>query len=127
EFPSLFQDVDVVFGFRKATWLDVSKFVSIEMVRDGGSFAFKFQGREGNQYILFTKIRFGDVVPTKEDQRAILRKKRWSPTISRSSLPVIRPSGRRIQRPTFIANCAARKAGLTKHSKRVDVWLTCFT
>ena len=55
--------------FGKATWLDVHKFISIEMIRDGGSFAFKFEDSEGNQYILFTKIRLADVGPPQKDQR----------------------------------------------------------
>jgi hypothetical protein len=46
----------------------VRKFISIEMIRDGGSFALKFESGDGNQYILFTKVRFSDVGPVKKDQ-----------------------------------------------------------
>jgi len=53
----------------KANWLDVHEFISIEMIRDGGSFALKFQGRDGNRYILFTRIQFADVGPEREDER----------------------------------------------------------
>ena len=48
---------------------DVGRFISVEMIRDGGSFALKFEDRDGNQYILFTQIQFADVGPEKEDQR----------------------------------------------------------
>jgi hypothetical protein len=61
--------------FRKATWLDVRKFISVEMLRDGGSFALKFEGREGNEYMLFTKIRFADVGPPQEDQHGYSQEK----------------------------------------------------
>ena len=47
---------------------DVDRFISVEKMRDGGSFAVKFDDRLGNQYILFTKIRFADVGQQKEDQ-----------------------------------------------------------
>jgi len=48
---------------------DVDRFISVEMIRDGGSFAVEFEDREHNQYILFTQIRLADVGPEKEDQR----------------------------------------------------------
>ena len=37
--------------------LNVRKFICVEMIRDGGSFALKFENGDGNRYILFTKIR----------------------------------------------------------------------
>jgi hypothetical protein len=54
---------------RKAKWLDVHKFINVEMIRDGGSFACKLEGRAGIQYILFTKIRFANVGAPKKEQR----------------------------------------------------------
>lgn len=55
-------------AFRKATQLEVRNFTSIEMIRDGGSFALKFEGHGGNQYVLFTKIRFADVGPPRKSE-----------------------------------------------------------
>jgi hypothetical protein len=49
--------------------VEVRQFVSVELIRDGGSFALKFEGRDGNEYIVFTKIRFADVGPEKKDKR----------------------------------------------------------
>lgn len=48
--------------------LEVRKFVNIEMIRDGGSFALKFESLDGNQYILFTQIRFANVGAAKKGQ-----------------------------------------------------------
>jgi len=62
-------------AFGKATWLDVRKFISIEMIRDGGSFALKFEGPEGNQYILFTEIRLADVGSPQKDQHGYSQEK----------------------------------------------------
>src|SRR5277367_3429281 len=47
---------------------DVRRFISVEMIRDGGSFAAKFEGSDAKQYILFTKILFADVGPPKKDE-----------------------------------------------------------
>ena len=55
--------------------LEVRKFISIEMIQDGGSFALEFESRDGNQYILFTKIRFADVGPPKEDEHGYYQEK----------------------------------------------------
>lgn len=62
-------------AFRKAMWLDVHKFINVEMIRDGGSFACKFEGPDGNQYILFTKIRFANVGARKKEQRGYSQEK----------------------------------------------------
>lgn len=48
--------------------LNVRKFIHVEMIRDGGSFALKFENSEANQYLLFTKIRFTNVGPPFEDE-----------------------------------------------------------
>jgi hypothetical protein len=60
---------------RKNMWFDVHKFINVEMIRDGGSFACKFEGRDGNQYILFTKIRFASVGASKKEHRDYSQKK----------------------------------------------------
>jgi hypothetical protein len=49
--------------------LNVRKFIHVEMVRDGGSFALKFENGDANQYILFTRIRLTNVGPVVEDER----------------------------------------------------------
>jgi len=48
--------------------LNVRKFISVEMIRDGGSFALKFESCDGNQYILFARIRLANRGPAKKDQ-----------------------------------------------------------
>jgi hypothetical protein len=48
--------------------LTVRKFISVEMIRDGGSFALEFESCDGNRYILFIKIRLAECGPAKEDQ-----------------------------------------------------------
>lgn len=35
---------------------NVRGFIYVEMIRDGGSFALKFESSDANQYMLFTKI-----------------------------------------------------------------------
>jgi len=47
---------------------DVRRFISVEMIRDGGSFAAKFESGDGNQYILFAQVHFADVGPPKKDE-----------------------------------------------------------
>jgi hypothetical protein len=47
---------------------DVCRFISVEMIRDGGSFAAEFESSDGNQYILFTKVQFANVGPPKKDE-----------------------------------------------------------
>jgi len=47
---------------------NVRKFIRVEMIRDGGSFALKFESSDANQYILFTRIRFTDVGPPTQDK-----------------------------------------------------------
>src|ERR1035438_2404128 len=47
---------------------DVRSFISVEMIRDGGSFAATFESSDANRYILFTKILFADVGAPKEDE-----------------------------------------------------------
>jgi hypothetical protein len=47
---------------------DVRRLISVEMIRDGGSFATKFESSDGNHYILFTKILVADVGPPKKDE-----------------------------------------------------------
>jgi hypothetical protein len=49
--------------------LKVRKFIHVEMIRDGGSFALKFENGDANQYILFTRIRLTNVGPAVEDER----------------------------------------------------------
>ena len=58
----------LLWHYRKPMLPNVRKFISIEMIRDGGSFALRFENGDGNQYILFTKIRFSDLGPAKKDQ-----------------------------------------------------------
>jgi hypothetical protein len=53
--------------------LTVRKFISVEMIRDGGSFAAEFESADGNRYILFTKIRLVDCGPAKKDERGYLQ------------------------------------------------------
>ena len=59
----------------RALWLDVNKFINVEMIRDGGSFACKFEGRKGNQYILFTKIRFANIGAPRKNQHGYSQEK----------------------------------------------------
>ena len=97
-------------AFRKAPWLDVLKFTSIEMIRDGGSFALKFEGREGNQYILFTKIRFANVGPPRKDEHGYSREREvvgYEKPVIIDSDPPKRPQN---TRPAFIANCVDLQA-----------------
>jgi len=47
---------------------DVHRFISVEKIRDGGSFAATFENRERNQYILFTEVHFANVGPPKKDE-----------------------------------------------------------
>ena len=47
---------------------DVRRFISVEMIRDGGSFAAKFESGDGNQYILFAQVHFADVGLPKKDE-----------------------------------------------------------
>ena len=54
---------------------DVRRFINVEMIRDGGSFAAKFESSEGNQYILFTKVHFADVGPPKRDEHGYHQEK----------------------------------------------------
>src|SRR5215472_18003867 len=61
--------------YREAMLLDVHKFICVEMMRDGGSFALKFESCDGNQYVLFTKIRFTNVGPPIEDQHGYHQEK----------------------------------------------------
>jgi hypothetical protein len=61
----LVADYGLVVAFRKAMLPDVRRFISVEMIRDGGSFATKFESSDGNHYILFTKILVADVGPPK--------------------------------------------------------------
>lgn len=51
--------------------LKVRKFIDIEKIRDGASFALDFQSCEGNRYILFIKIRLAKCGPAKTDQGGI--------------------------------------------------------
>jgi hypothetical protein len=54
---------------------DVRKFIWIEMIRDGGSFALRFESSDANQYILLTRIRFTNVGPPTKDQRGYHQEK----------------------------------------------------
>ena len=54
---------------------DVRRFISVEMIRDGGSFAAEFESSDGNQYILFTKVRFADVGPPTKDEHGYHQKR----------------------------------------------------
>ena len=47
---------------------DVRRFIGVEMIRDGGSFAAEFESSDGNQYILFTKVHFANAGPPKKDE-----------------------------------------------------------
>jgi hypothetical protein len=47
---------------------DVRRFISVEMIRDGGSFAAEFESSDGNRYILFTRVHFVNVDPPKKDE-----------------------------------------------------------
>ena len=55
--------------------LNVRKFIWVEMIRDGGSFALKFEGNDANQYILFTRIRLTNVGPATKDQHGYHQEK----------------------------------------------------
>jgi hypothetical protein len=47
---------------------NVRKFIWVEMIRDGGSFALRFESSDTSQYILFTRIRFTDVGSATKDE-----------------------------------------------------------
>ena len=51
--------------------LTVRKFISVELIRDGGSFALEFESCDGNRYILFIKIRLAECGPAKADQHGM--------------------------------------------------------
>ena len=51
--------------------LIVRKFISVEMIRDGGSFALEFENCDGNRYVLFVKIRLAECGLAMEDQHGI--------------------------------------------------------
>jgi len=47
---------------------EVRRLIDVEMIRDGGSFAARFESSDGAQYILFTKIRLAGVGPPQKDE-----------------------------------------------------------
>jgi hypothetical protein len=53
----------------------VQKFIFVEKIRDGGSFATKFESDDGDSYILFTKIQLVDCGPEQKDERGIRQEK----------------------------------------------------
>jgi hypothetical protein len=55
--------------------LNVHKIVGVEMIRDGGSFAAKFETADGNRYMLFTKIQLVNCGPKEEDERGYHQEK----------------------------------------------------
>jgi hypothetical protein len=55
--------------------LNVHKFVSVEMIRDGGSFAAEFESPDGNRYMLFTKIQLVDCGPEEKGERGYRQEK----------------------------------------------------
>ena len=61
--------------------LGVRKFIDIEMIRDGGSFALDFETGEGNRYILFIKIRLAECGPAKTDQNGVHLERRLEATM----------------------------------------------
>jgi hypothetical protein len=54
---------------------DVRRFISVEMIRDGGSFAAEFESSDGNQYILLAQVHFADVGPPKKDEHGYHQEK----------------------------------------------------
>jgi hypothetical protein len=70
-----FNNYGLVVAFRKAMLPDVRRFISVEMIRDGGSFAAEFESSDGNQYILFTKVHFANVGPPKKDEHGYHQEK----------------------------------------------------
>src|SRR5262249_33249756 len=75
---------------QKIMLFNVRKFINVEMIRDGGSFALKFENHDGNQYTLFTKIRLANRGPVKKDNMAFTRKWSWWDTMRPSSLTATR-------------------------------------
>jgi len=61
--------------YREAMLLNVRKFIHIEMIRDGGSFALKVENSDDIQYILFTKIRLTNVGAAVEDEHGYHQEK----------------------------------------------------
>jgi hypothetical protein len=54
---------------------NVHKFVGVEMIRDGGSFAAWFESSEPNRYMLFTKIQLVNCGPEEKDERGYYQEK----------------------------------------------------
>ena len=55
----------------------VRKVVSVEMIRDGGSYAATFESDGGDSYMLFIEIEFVNCGPEQKDERGIRQEKNW--------------------------------------------------
>ncbi len=53
----------------------VRKVVSVEMIRDGGSYAATFESDGGDSYMLFIEIEFVNCGPEQKDERGIRQEK----------------------------------------------------
>lgn len=71
----MFRQLRRLWHYREAMSFNVRGFIHVEMIRDGGSFALKFESSDANQYMLFTKIRFTDVGPPVEDKHGYHQEK----------------------------------------------------
>ena len=59
-----------------------SKFLDVEMLRDGGSWTVSFTGDDGRKYILFSKILFGPFGPSSIALEDLPARPLWATSVS---------------------------------------------
>jgi len=83
----------------------VKKVVSIEMIRDGGSYAAKFESDGGDSHMLFTEIEFVDCGQEQKDDHGIISQERELVGFRQPVLFDCDPAKRPQNTKTAIYNC----------------------